>query len=224
MNFNFSFSNILLWTDGIWGLLTVLFWSITYVFIAIAGFYSKKEKKVSMPYVAGVLNAAWEVAAIIHTGGNPGFIVWFIIDVFIMFWGFCFLTSAKKKILYSVSIFLSTIILLLSFEHLHAVAFLFTVYLIDVIMAVEFILCRKKLSRKFNIAIAAAKLLGDLSAGLTFGYVHDCIIAFSIISFICNFIYLFQCIEDCCKERKKGERLKKRTTNSRKKTKKRRKK
>ena len=104
MDAYFSFSNILAWAEGIWGILTLLFWSITYILIVAAGFLSRKERKLSMPYIAGALNAAWEIAAIIYTHGNPGFIIWFIIDVFILFWGFSFSPSVKKKIIYCASI------------------------------------------------------------------------------------------------------------------------
>ena len=65
MNSYFAISNILRWAGGIFGILTVLFWSITYIFIVIAGFYSKKERKVSMPYVSGVLNIRCGVAVIV---------------------------------------------------------------------------------------------------------------------------------------------------------------
>lgn len=200
MDAYFSFSNILAWTEGIWGILTLLFWSIAYILIVVAGFFSRKERKVSMPYIAGALNAAWEIAATIYTHGNPGFIIWFIIDVFILFWGFFFSPSVKKKIIYCASILLSTCILLFAFEKFTP-AFLFTVYLIDVIMAFEFLVKRTKLSSKFKITIAVTKLLGDLFAGLTFSYMYDFIIVFATVSFVCNCIYLIACIKEYFKPR-----------------------
>lgn len=196
----FSFSNILAWAEGIWGILTLLFWSITYILIVAAGFLSRKERKLSMPYIAGALNAAWEIAATIYTHGNPGFIIWFIIDLFILFWGFFFSPSVKKKIIYCASILLSTCILLFAFEKFTP-AFLFTVYLIDVIMAFEFLVKRTKLSSKFKITIAVTKLLGDLFAGLTFSYMYDFIIVFATVSFVCNCIYLIACIKEYFKPR-----------------------
>lgn len=200
MDAYFSFSNILAWAEGIWGILTLLFWSITYILIVAAGFLSRKEKKLSMPYIAGALNAAWEIAATIYTHGNPGFIIWFIIDVFILFWGFFFSPSVKQRIIYCASILLSTCILLFAFEKFTP-AFLFTVYLIDVIMAFEFLVKRTKLSSKFKITIAVTKLLGDLFAGLTFSYMYDFIIVFATVSFVCNCIYLIACIKEYFKPR-----------------------
>lgn len=200
MDAYFSFSNILAWAEGIWGILTLLFWSITYILIVAAGFLSRKERKLSMPYIAGALNAAWEIAATIYTHGNPGFIIWFIIDVFIIFWGFFFSPSVKKKIIYCASILLSTCILLFAFEKFTP-AFLFTVYLIDVIMAFEFLVKRTKLSSKFKITIAVTKLLGDLFAGLTFSYMYDFIIVFATVSFVCNCIYLIACMKEYFKPR-----------------------
>lgn len=195
MNIIAWLKNLLLWTDGLWGLLTVIFWSITYILIVIAGFLSQREEKVSMPYVAGVLNVAWEVAAMIYTKGNPGFIAWFFIDIFIVLWGVLFLPSAKKRILYGVSILVMIVLYLLSFN-LFSPAFLFTVYLIDIIMEVEFIFKRARLSKKFKISIAVAKLLGDVFAGLTFGHLSVYIIIAALISFICNAVYLIMCIKE----------------------------
>lgn len=195
MNPYFSFSNILAWAEGVWGVLTVLFWSTTYIFIVIAGFLGRKKRMVSIPYIAGVLNAAWEVAATIYTEGNPGFIIWFFVDIFIIFWGFHFLPSIKKKIIYVASIVLMTIVLLFSFEHYNP-AFLFTVYLIDVIMAVEFIVKCNSLSNHFKVTIAITKLLGDLFAGLTFSNTYSFVLIFAITSFVCNCIYLILCLRD----------------------------
>jgi len=195
MNVYFSFSDILMWAEGIWGILTVLFWAITYILIVLAGILSKKEKQVSMPYVAGVLNVAWEIAATIHTKGNPCFIVWFGIDVLIVVYGIFFLSSIKKKIFYCTSILLMTVLLLYSFRQ-YTAAFIFTVYLIDVIMAVNFVLKRKVLSKKFKVTIAATKLIGDIFAGLAFSHKYGFVKWFAIISFICNFVYLIQCIKE----------------------------
>lgn len=195
MNSYFAISNILRWAGGIFGILTVFFWSITYILIVIAGFYSKKERKVSMPYVSGVLNIGWEVAAIIFTEGNPGFIVWFVIDLFIFFWGVSFLQTAKRKLLYCISIILTTTLILLSFR-LAAPAFLFTVYLIDVIMGMEYLIKRTKLAKRFKASIAVTRLLGDLFAGLTFYATYDFVVIFAIVCFVCNCTYLIKCIRE----------------------------
>ena len=147
-----------------------------------------------MPYIAGVLNAAWEIAATIYTEGNPGFIIWFIVDLIIIFWGLSFLPSAKKRLLYCFSIVSFTGLHLYCFAH-YRPAFLFTVYLIDSIMAFEFICKRTSLSSKFQIPIAVAKLLGDLFAGLTFLNEYWFVFWFAAISFICNLVYLILCIK-----------------------------
>lgn len=191
---NFSFNNILEWFGGIWGLATVIFWSATYVFIVIAGFLSQKEKKVSMPYVSGVLNVAWEIAAICYTEGNPGFILWLAIDFFIVCFGFIFLPHTKK-ILYCISIAFSVAVFLFCFTKFTD-GFLFTVYLIDAIMEIDYLINYKRLSQKFMLAIATTKLLGDFSAGLTFGHLHSFIWFFAAISFACNLAYLIKCVKN----------------------------
>ncbi len=205
MNPHFAFSNISAWAEGVWGILTVLLWSCTYILIAVAGFLGRKGRNVSMPYIAGVLNAAWEIAATIYTKGNPGFILWFFIDVFIIFWGIYFLPSVKKKVLYVGSIALMTVIFSSSFMR-YEPTFLFTVYLIDAVMAVEFIVARNSLSKHFKVTIAVTKLLGDLFAGLTFHHAYSFVVVFATISFIGNCIYLFLCIRTRVKQKSASER------------------
>lgn len=196
MDSYFSLNNILSWSGGLWGILTVLFWSATYILISIAGFLDKQEKKVSMPYVSSVLNAGWEIAAIIFTRGNPGFIIWFLLDIFILHHGFSRASTVLNKLLYCASILFATGMLLFSFEKYDTVAFLFTVYLIDVIMGIEFIIKRAALSNKLKISIALTKLLGDLFAGLTFCCEYYFVVLFAIFSLICNCVYLVKCIKE----------------------------
>ena len=46
-------------------ILYVAFWTLTYIFIILAGYGSRHIKMVSMPYIAGIMNLAWEICAVI---------------------------------------------------------------------------------------------------------------------------------------------------------------
>ncbi len=77
----------------------ITFWSVTYVLIICAGFKSRHISMVSMPYVAGVMNFAWETIALFFEskGGNWGHIFWFGLDLMIVYFSFKFLKSDYVK-------------------------------------------------------------------------------------------------------------------------------
>ncbi len=78
-------------------ILTVVFWSIAYLMIIYAGFRSIAIKKVSMPYIAGVTNIAWEICALYWTSGFWGYWLWVITDLFIVFLDLFFWIRLSKK-------------------------------------------------------------------------------------------------------------------------------
>lgn len=51
--------------SSIFDTLQIAFWSLTYVTIIACGFKHSEERKPMMPYVAGGLNLAWELNALL---------------------------------------------------------------------------------------------------------------------------------------------------------------
>ena len=175
-------------------LMTVIMWSITYILIIIAGFKSSKLKKVSMPYVAGVLNFSWEICAVIESQGFWGHILWLLLDCVIVYWGISFLHTSKQKVLYIASIIITTVVLYFLFQLPSGM--LITVFLIDLIMALCFIFEAKKLSKHFKTPIAVTKLLGDAFAGMACINTSDLIVIIAVLVFLCNLFYLSYCLEE----------------------------
>lgn len=105
--------------------LQVIFWSITYVLIIIAGFQSQEIRKVSMPYIAGVLDFAWEICALYNSQGFWGHILWFALDLIIVFFGFRYAKSSIHRNKYIVSIIISTLFLFSSLQFQAACCFPF---------------------------------------------------------------------------------------------------
>lgn len=173
--------------------LQALFWSITYVLIIIAGFKSQKIKMVSMPYIAGVLNFAWEVIALYLTrGSNWIHVSWFILDLFIVFIGYRFLVERKRKVIYLTAILIFVILLKYIFNLNNGM--LISVFVIDLIMAIVYLVQIKQMSPYLKIPVAATKLIGDLFAGLFYFKELKLVAVIAVIVFLCNLVYLVLCI------------------------------
>ena len=88
--------------------LQIIFWSIAYTFIIVAGWKNRSEKMISMPYGAGILNFGWELCALQQSQGFWGHILWIGLDAVIFSIGFFFLQSRKQKGLYIILTYLVT--------------------------------------------------------------------------------------------------------------------
>jgi len=172
---------------------TVL-WSITYALIIVAGILSRKDKKVSMPYASGVLSFSWEICAIWGSGGFWGHVAWLALDIAIVFIGFRYLQASRSRVLYAISILISTALLQYIFTIQSGM--LISAFVIDLIMAVCYLVDRKKLSSKLKIPIAFTRLLGDLFAGVFYAPESIFIVIVAVIVFFCNLSYLYLCIEE----------------------------
>ncbi len=175
-------------------ILTIVFWIFTYLLIIISGYHSRSIKRVSMPYVAGVLNFAWEACAVFSSHGYWGHILWLGLDFIIVYFGFRFLTTNKQKFLYAGMLIITTFFIYIVF--LLPNGMLISVFAIDLIMAICYIVQAKEISPHFKISIAATKFTGDLFAGLlcfrdsAFVAIATCLI------FFCNLFYLCFCLEE----------------------------
>lgn len=174
--------------------LQVIFWSITYVLIICAGFKSQKIIMVSMPYIAGVLNFAWETIALLFVskGNSWGHILWFGLDLMIVYISFKFLKSDHERKKYIFSIIAMTVVLFFVFKINGGM--LYSVFAIDLIMAICYIVWRKQMSPHFKIPIAITKLFGDLLAGIYYANETKFVLIVAVAVFICNISYLAFCV------------------------------
>lgn len=181
----------------IYELLTVAFWSIAYILIIMAGFFSRKNKQISMPYLPGVLNFAWELCAFIKSGFY-GHLIWLALDAGIVIFGMLFLTN-KKRIAYAISLLVASFALSYIFSLFRGMYY--SVYIISLIMSICYLLEIRKLSPAFKTSIAAAKLLGDIFAMLTLDKT-PWLTGIMLIATFCNLLYLILCLRDYLLARK----------------------
>ena len=178
--------------------LQVIMWSLTYVLIIVAGIQSRSIRKISMPYIAGVLNFAWEICALYTSGGMWGHVLWLTLDLLIVFFGFIYASTNRGRMIYVASIVISTVLLMYVFTLPRGM--MISVFLIDLIMAVCYLLECKKLSPKLKTSIAVTKLLGDMFAGLCYARGSIFVAIVAGVVFVCNCYYLRLCIEEASRE------------------------
>lgn len=147
-----------------------------------------------MPYMALLLNFTWECCALLVSKGFWGHIAWLALDFIILIFGFLYMRSSKAKALLVAAIPVGIIVLRYIF--IFPQGMLYSCFIIDLLMAVYFIIDHKKLSPKLKIPIAVTKLFGDICAGIYYAYDSWIIALIACIVFICNVYYLYLCEEE----------------------------
>lgn len=172
----------------------IIFWSVTYVLIIVAGFCEYKDKKVAMPYFPGMLNFSWEICALLYSRGFWGHIIWCALDCVIVFLAIHSISNKKdkKKYLGMICVFVIVLILIFQLDK----GMLISAFLIDLIMAVWFLRYCLDLSSKCKVSIAITKLIGDTAAGIFYAPNSIIVAVIAIIVFICNVIYLIKCMKE----------------------------
>ncbi len=150
-----------------------------------------------MPYIVGVLNFACEISAFFWTSGFWGYLAWSVLDLFVVFFGAWFLNSNLKRACYLGSIALCTVVFFLISTQ-SSYFFVIIAFMIDLCMAILYLVEFNKISPKLRITIATTRLIGSLFSAFVFEeYVVSGIMA--LITFVINLIYLYCCIKKKCR-------------------------
>lgn len=178
-----------------------LIWSFAYVLIIIAGWRSREQKLVSMPYVAGVLNIGWELCALQQSQGAWGHVLWLGLNSIIYTIGFFSLKNRKQKAMYVAMTYFATLGHWFLFSRFGAM--LVTSYIADLVMTSMFLLHRKRLSPVLKVPIAFFKLLGSAVGAIYYAPMSPVVAVLTSIVFVCNVVYLTL----CCREHPAEEAL-----------------
>jgi hypothetical protein len=170
----------------------VILWSIAYILIILAQIFRWKEKELAIPIAVVVSNMAWELTALILVGGWAHWL-WTGLDLIILVlalrtlgkWQWLALALGAIAAVVAVYLWLFTV----------PKGMLYSSFVIDLFMAVCFLVWRRKLSSKLAVAIAASKLLGDICAGLHYGQSDMLIAVIAVAVLLCNVMDLFFCLE-----------------------------
>ena len=148
-----------------------------------------------MPLVAGSLNFAWEINAVLYSGGYYGHILWTALDIFIIVHNTRLLERKKQKWYILIVLFL-TIVLYAVFHFPKTDGMKISVFAIDIVMATEYVLCAKKIAQPGKYTIGILKLLGDLFAWLGNMRSSPFVAISGFIVLSLNIFYLAVCLEE----------------------------
>lgn len=185
--------------------LMIIFWSLTYAAIVVYSFVFRRERKVFMPLVAGSLNFAWELLALIQSNGYWGHVVWLILDIFIIGYNVWILEQWRKRILYLALTAIFVVLLYLVFRLKNTDGMLLSSFVIDLIMAFEFVMAMERLSPHGKVAIGSFRLLGDLFAWLANLSYSKVVLGIGIAVLVFNLFYLGYCFVEYFRLHKKIE-------------------
>lgn len=175
--------------------LTVVFWTLAYLVVAFCGIQNRKSHQLLfMPLIAGMLNFAWEINALLLSRGFYGHVLWTALDIFIIFHNVCFLEKGKRG-----KYLLLTVVLVLALYGIFRIPNVdgqrISSFSIDLIMAVEYVLCAKRIARQGKIPVGVLKLLGDLFAWLSNMQSSLLVTVSGLIVLLLNLFYLAICLE-----------------------------
>lgn len=185
--------------------LQVIFWTATYVSVIFYGIKYRNPPSLLMPLLAGTLNFAWEVNALIYRFEvlgklNWGCLVWAILDIAIYILNIRYLIIKSKKhspiILYVLLLPIVGIVFYALFRLPNFNGQLLTSFLIDLIMAAEFIIYGKRISLHGKFLIGITKLLGDLFAWLYYMRNSIPVMIIGAAVFLLNLFYLAFCLDE----------------------------
>ena len=175
--------------------LLVIFWALTYISIVFCSIKFRQERAFFMPLIAGALNFSWEIHALITSGGYWGHIVWLALDCIILAYNIYCLSQPKKQLLYSSFVIICTGILYGIFSITTMDGMLISSFVIDIIMAVEYVLVIKHISSRGRLLIGVLRLLGDMFAWLCNMHHSSAVLFIGILVLITNLFYCSYCLE-----------------------------
>ena len=109
-----------------------------------------------MPLIAGSLNFAWEINALLLSRGFYGHVLWTGLDVLIVVHNVRFLEKGKRK-KYLLLIVVFILVLYGMFRIPNVDGQRISVFAIDLIMAIEYVLCAKQIAPQGRISVGVCR-------------------------------------------------------------------
>lgn len=171
---------------------SVIMWGITYLLIVFSSKNQVGSPKRAIPLLPPILNLAWELLALVVSGGLWGHIVWFGLSILVF--ESCLDTMTKKQQCFYFSVFVVSIIVLF-FVYAHGGMLVFS-FIINVIMSICFLVDRKNLLKKRKVLIAITKGIGTLAATLYYMSTSISVAVMGVLIVILDVVYLVYCVRE----------------------------
>ena len=171
-------------------ILQALFWALTYVLIIFVGIRYHKEFLPSMPLFSCLLNFSWEIIALVYCFPVWIHILWTGLDIIIFILNIQYLF--KLKPLYGILYAAGLIVLLFGLSYVFVLerGMVISCFIIDLLMAIDYIVNIRRLSTHFRTTIGITKLIGDCFAWLAYKDVSIYITIIGIAVLIINIMYV----------------------------------
>lgn len=178
---------------------------MAYVIIVLCGIQNRKTPLLYMPLLAGSLNFAWEVNALFLSNVFYGHVLWAVLDIFIIIHNVRFLEKSKR-IKYLLFIAVLTFAMYGIFRIPNIDGQKISSILLDLIMAVEYVLYAKRIAPQGRISVGVLMFLGDLFAWLAYMQNSVFVTVCGLIVLLLKLFYLAICLEQNSHNRKKVQR------------------
>lgn len=172
----------------------VVLWSIVYLLIIINGIKYFDERKIMMPLLPGSLCLAWEMNALIWNEGMWTHILWLALDVFVFILNVCNLRNVVKKVLYCCATACFSIVLMLAFHTSEGM--LISSFIINLFIAIGYIVRAKEISSHGKIGIALFKWIGTCAAWIYYLPYSELVLIIGVGIFLIDLYYLSYCITE----------------------------
>lgn len=175
-------------------LLTAVFWTCVYVFVIIS---TVQKKNLTIPVYSVILNYAWETVALIsevvHRNysafGFWCYLVWFVLDTVIVVLYLVLIRMQKREKIRFILYAAVCMTLLVFTRYFSYFLFFASVYLIDLIMAIEWYVFIRKQRRYavggWDLIICVFRLTGDVFAWIAYREYHF------LLDYACAAVLLF---------------------------------
>lgn len=179
---------------AIFDTLQIAFWSLTYITIIVCGVKHPEEHKPMMPYIAGGLNLAWELNALLLYH-HYAHIIWSGLNVVIFVLNCRNLKLSGNRRRYYILYVVAMAATIYGTFRLPA-GMLLSSYVIDLVIAVEYVVRIRHISAHGKLPIAIFKLLGDLFAWLYYCKQSIFVGIIGTAVLLLNLFYLAYCMEE----------------------------
>lgn len=149
-----------------------------------------------MPYLPGLLNLGWESISFVRGFPFYGVVLWFSLSLIINCFNIRRLLRRKKEyvLIFLLALFFACILYNFIFNLFRGQ--LISSFVIDAIMAVSFVLNRKRVSSILQVSIAFTKLIGDFFAWMYY-YIYSPFVLFvGFLVLSLNFYYFIYSLKE----------------------------
>ena len=164
-------------------------------------------EKRKLPPAAGGLCIGWELLALIWSGGFWGHICWLALDLLILLYNFYILDSVKR-ICYAGFILAGIGVFYLCFSLFPGKGMMISSFVLDFIIAAEYIRLARDISPRGRLFIGVFKLAGDLFAWLAYMDQSKLVLILGLIVFVMNIFYIGYCLELDSRQNMRGNKRK----------------